>query len=79
MLSRLGALPDFTFLMAASSSSTVKSDDRLASAVAAPESNHRMMVSIITTSKTIERQHIPRCNLTNRIAASHTQQVEESR
>ena len=38
MLSRPGALPDFTFLMAASSSSTVKSDDRLAVAVAAPES-----------------------------------------
>ena len=38
MLSRPGALPDFNFLMAASSSSIVKSDDRLASAVAAPES-----------------------------------------
>ena len=38
MLSRPGALPDFNFLIAASSSSTVKSDDRLASAVAAPES-----------------------------------------
>ena len=38
MLSRPGALPDFNFLMAASSSSTVKSDDRLASAVAALES-----------------------------------------
>ena len=37
MLSRPGALPDFTFLMAASSYSTVKSDDRLASAVAAPK------------------------------------------
>ena len=37
MLSRPGALPDFNFLMAASSSSTVKSDDRLASAVAALE------------------------------------------
>ena len=32
------ALPDFNFLMAASSYSTVKSDDRLASAVAALES-----------------------------------------
>ena len=38
MLSTSGALPDFNFLMAASSSSTVKSDDRLASAVAALES-----------------------------------------
>ena len=38
MLSRPGALPDLNFLMAASSSSTVKSDDRLASAVAALES-----------------------------------------
>ena len=38
MLSRPGALPDFNFFMAASSSSTVKSDDRLASAVAALES-----------------------------------------
>ena len=38
MLSRPSALPDFNFLMAASSSSTVKSDDRLASAVAALES-----------------------------------------
>ena len=38
MLSRPGALPDFNFVMAASSSSTVKSDDRLASAVAALES-----------------------------------------
>ena len=37
MLSRPGALPDFNFLMAASSSSTVKSDDRLASAVSALE------------------------------------------
>ena len=38
MLSRPGALPDFNFLMAASSSSTVQSDDMLASAVAALES-----------------------------------------
>ena len=38
MLSRPGALPDFNFLMAASSSSTVKYHDRLASAVAALES-----------------------------------------
>ena len=38
MLSRPGALPDFNCLMAASSSSTVKSDDRLAPAVAALES-----------------------------------------
>ena len=38
MLSRPGALPDFNFLMAASSSSTVMSDDRLASAVADLES-----------------------------------------
>ena len=38
MLSRPGPLPDFNFLMAASSSSTVKSDDRLVSAVAALES-----------------------------------------
>ena len=38
ILSRPDALPDFNFLMAASSSSTVKSDDRLASAVAALES-----------------------------------------
>ena len=38
MLSRPGTLPDFNFLMAASSYSTVKSDDRLASAVAALES-----------------------------------------
>ena len=38
MLSRPGAVPDFNFLKAASSSSTVKSDDRLASAVAALES-----------------------------------------
>ena len=38
MLSRPGALPDFNFLIAASSSSTVKSDDMLASAVAALES-----------------------------------------
>ena len=37
-LSRPGALSDFDILMAASSSSTVKSDDRLASAVAALES-----------------------------------------
>ena len=35
MLSRPGALTDFNFLMAASSSSTVKSDNMLASAVAA--------------------------------------------
>ena len=33
-----GSLPDFNFLMAASSSSTAKSDDRLAPAVAALES-----------------------------------------
>ena len=39
MLSRPGGLPDFKFLMAASSYSTVKSDDRLASAVAALESD----------------------------------------
>ena len=38
MLSRPGALPDFNVLMAASTSSTVTSDDRLASAVAALES-----------------------------------------
>ena len=38
MLSRPGALPDFNLLLAASSASTVKSDDRLASAVAALES-----------------------------------------
>ena len=38
MLSRPGALPDFNFLMAASSSSTVKSDDSMALAVAALES-----------------------------------------
>ena len=38
MLSRPGALPDFNFVMAASSSSTVKSDDKLVSAVAALES-----------------------------------------
>ena len=38
MLSRPGALPDFNFLMAASSSSTLKSEDRLASAVAALDS-----------------------------------------
>ena len=38
MLSRPGALPDFNYLMATSSSSTVKSDDRLALAVAALES-----------------------------------------
>ena len=38
MLSRPGALPDFNFFMAASSSSTVKSGDRLTSAVAALES-----------------------------------------
>ena len=38
MLSRPGALPDFNFLMAASSSSTVMSDDTLASAVAATDS-----------------------------------------
>ena len=37
MLSRRGALPDFNVLMAVSRS-TVKSDDRLASAVAAQES-----------------------------------------
>ena len=37
-MSRPDALPDFIFLMAASSTSTVKSDDRLASAVAALES-----------------------------------------
>ena len=37
MLSRPGALPDFNLVMAASSSSTVKSDDKLASAVAALE------------------------------------------
>ena len=36
--SRSGALPDFNFLMAASSSSTVKSDDRLVSAVATLDS-----------------------------------------
>ena len=40
MLSRPGALPDFNFLMAASSSSTVKSDDRLVSAVAALETSN---------------------------------------
>ena len=38
MLSRPGALPDFNFLVAASRSSTVESDDRLALAVAALES-----------------------------------------
>ena len=38
MLSRPDALPDFNFLMADSSYSTVKSDHRLASAVAALES-----------------------------------------
>ena len=38
MLSLPGALPDFNFLMAASSSSTVKSDNMLASAVPAQES-----------------------------------------
>ena len=38
MLPRPGALSEFNFLMAASSSSNVKSDDRLASAVAALES-----------------------------------------
>ena len=38
MLSRPGALPDLNFLMAASSYSTVKSYDRLASAAAALES-----------------------------------------
>ena len=38
MLSRPGALPGFNFLMAASSYSAVKSDDRLASAVASLES-----------------------------------------
>ena len=38
MLSRPGALPVFNFVMAASSSSTVKSDDRLVSAAAALES-----------------------------------------
>ena len=38
MLSRPGALPDFNFFMAASSSSTIKSHDRLASAVASLES-----------------------------------------
>ena len=38
VVSRPGALPDFNFLMAASSYSTVESDDRLASAVAALES-----------------------------------------
>ena len=38
MLSRPSALPDFNFLMNASSHSTVKSDDWLASAVAALES-----------------------------------------
>ena len=38
MLSRPGALPDFNLLMAASSSSIAKLDDRLASAVAALES-----------------------------------------
>ena len=38
MLSRPGALSGFNFLMAASSSSNVKSDDRLTSAVAALES-----------------------------------------
>ena len=37
MLSRPGVLPDFNFLMTASSSSTVKSDDRLALAVSALE------------------------------------------
>ena len=37
MLSRPVALPDFNFLMSTSSSSTVKSDDRLTSAVAALE------------------------------------------
>ena len=37
-MSRPGALPDFNFLMATSSPSTVKSDDRLESAVAALES-----------------------------------------
>ena len=46
MLSRPGALPDFNFLMAASSSSTVKSDDRLASAVAALESVVLLPVSL---------------------------------
>ena len=38
MLSRSGVLPDFNFLIAASSYSSVKYDDRLASAVAALES-----------------------------------------
>ena len=45
LLSRSGALPDFNFLMAASSYSTVKSDDRLASAVAALESKVTLPVS----------------------------------
>ena len=38
MLSSFGALPDLNFLIAALSSSTVKSDDRLASAVTVLES-----------------------------------------
>ena len=47
MLSRPGALPDFNVLMAVSSYSTVKSDDRLASALAAVESE--------VTSRDIQR------------------------
>ena len=47
MLSRPGALSGFNFLMAASSSSNVKSDDRLTSAVAVLESE--------VTSRNVQR------------------------
>ena len=45
MLSRPGALPDFNLLMAASSSSTVKSDDMLESAVAKSVGHHTTLKS----------------------------------
>ena len=46
-------LPDFNFLMAASSYSNVKSDDRLASAVAALESE--------VTSRDVQRAKVSVC------------------
>ena len=49
MLSRPGALPGFTFFMAASSSSTVTSHGRLASAVAALESEVTALESEVTS------------------------------
>ena len=65
MLSRPGALPDFNFLMAASSSSTVKSDDRLASAVAALESEvtSRDVQRAKSLSASVDVLHMSDCRI----------------